>query len=332
MRRALLLIALLVGVGAFASVPVSAGTPDDPVAETIEELRSESPLDSNIAVVTGDVVIGLDVKADYVAVGRGSVSVKGEVAETVFVGDGLVVVSGTVLGDVMVVSGNVRVDPGGVIKGDVYASAIVTSGDGTIEGEARALSLSNASDAASNFATQIMDAASFFLWLATTASYLVLGLLVVWLFPRGLSVTSEVGRKSVGKSIGWGVILTIVLPIIVVIFLVLAVTTPFAMGLFFAMFLLNAVGLTVTQTAVGQGLVGLIDKTRAGNLLIPFLVGWVLFSLVALLPLAGLVVLGLGSIYGVGALAVAVWRARQASKELGSTTEPEIAAEQPTPA
>jgi hypothetical protein len=151
-------------------------------------------------------------------------------------------------------------------------------------------------------------------WLAVSISTLVVGLLLIWLIGRGASTVLEAGRTRIGPSIGLGLLLFFGLPILAIIALVTVVGIPLGLGLLAALLLIYALGYSATAWILGRSIV-----REPTTWVVAFLVGWAILRVVALVPILGGLVWFAAVVIGLGALALAIWRARSASQATAAT-------------
>jgi cytoskeletal protein CcmA (bactofilin family) len=255
-------------------------------------------------VITGSVVVG-----------------PGQTVGDVVIADGPVTISGRVTGDVVVANGRVRI-LGGRVAGDVtnFSDRIELTGGARVDGD---LNYGDerpvvAPGAVVGGDTKKIDAGDAFpfsgfavllaVWLAVSVSSLLLGLVLLAFAPRAADAADVVGRDAPGPSIGWGALLVFGLPILAVLALVTLIGIPLGAGLLLALVPIYAVGYVT-----GAWLLGRRILRPATSRYVAFLVGWAILRVVALLPIAG----GLGwlaaTLFGLGALIVAAWRARRPS-------------------
>jgi hypothetical protein len=140
-------------------------------------------------------------------------------------------------------------------------------------------------------------------------STLVVGLVLVWLVGRGAAWILEAGRTSIGPAIGWGLLVFFGLPILAIIALVTLVGLPLGLGLLAALGLIYALGYGATAWIVGRRI--LREPTAW---VLAFLVGWGILRVLALIPILGGLVWFAAVVFGLGALLVAIWRARTTSR------------------
>jgi hypothetical protein len=244
-----------------------------------------------------DVPAGREVSG--VVVFQGSSTVDGTVNGSVTAFDAPVTVSGRVNGDVVVFNGPVELRRGATVTGDVVSQQppVVAQG-ATIGGQARRVSTNvnwNRFGWVSRFAW----------WLGITISTLVIGLVLLGLAGRGADAVLAAGRTAVGPAIGWGLALVIGLPIVAVIALFTIVGIPLGVGLLAALGLIHAIGWCAGAWFLGRSIV----RPPTAPIL-AFLAGWAILRVLALVPVLGGILWFVAVVFGLGALAVALWRAR----------------------
>jgi len=253
----------------------------------------------NGPVVSGDgsARINGDVNDD-VYVGSGNVRVDGHVTGNVLVVDGDAIINGRVGGDVISLLGRVTVRGGAHVGGDVVSRRPAQVASGTVGGDVRRLNLGSV---LRGFLITFL----LFLWLAVTVSGAILGLLFLLLFPRAADATVAAGRRF-WLSLGWGALIGIVGPILAVLVLVTIVGIPLGLGVLSALNFLTPLGYIAASLLLGRRMV---RGTSSGARIGAFFAGFGILRAVALLPGIGVVVFFLASLYGLGALAIAAWRA-----------------------
>jgi hypothetical protein len=239
---------------------------------------------------------------------HGSSSVDGTVNGSLTAFDAPVTISGRVNGDVMVFNGRVELRSGANVTGDVVSQndPVVASG-ATIGGTSKRLQ-TNTNWEGFGWAGKLAW------WLAVSVSTLVVGLVLVWLVGRGAARILEAGRTRVGPSIGLGLLLFFGLPILAVIALVTVVGIPLGLGLLAALLLIYALGYSASGWILGRSML-----RRPSSWFLAFLAGWAILRVVALVPILGGLVWFAAVVFGLGALAVAIWRARSANPATAPT-------------
>ena len=137
-----------------------------------------------------------------------------------------------------------------------------------------------------------------------TISTLVLGLLLLALAPRAMAAALTVARTEVGPAIAWGVAVAIGLPVVSVLVMFSVVGIPLGLLGLLSLALIFTLGYVVGALAVGR----LMVKEPASRYW-AFLAGLLVLRLVGLVPVVGGLVTFVAFVYGLGALAIAAWRA-----------------------
>ncbi len=283
-------VGLLVAALVLTAAPATAGARGDQVAD--DEV-------DNIVVLTGRAEVREGDTVDVAFIANGPMLVEGTVRDAVVALNGDVEVSGTVRGDVVAVDGRVTIVDGGRVTGDVVSRRRpVLQGDGRLGGSWERWNPRAWTDASS-------VAGWLGLWLAVSISTLILGAVLMLLFPRAWGAVDESFQRSIGPVVLWGVILLLGLPIVAVVAMVTLVGLPLGLGLLLALGLIYAVGYVAGAWILGHRVV------RAASPVVAFLVGWAILRLVALVPVLGGLAWLATVVVGLGAIAVAAGGARR---------------------
>jgi hypothetical protein len=230
----------------------------------------------------------------------GPALVDGTVRETLVVLNGDAEVSGTVEEDVVVINGDVVIRSGAEIGGDLVTQSTPTIEEGaTIRGDQSSPMTRFDFDFATGFAGRIAW------WIAYSVSVLILGLLLLAFAPRLFPAVRQVATADLGSSIGWGFGLFFLLPIGAVLSLVTVVGIPLGVFTLLALAFLYTLGYVVATIGLGSRV---MRSTQSR--FVAFLGGWVVLRLLALIPFVGGWLWFLGSVWGLGLLAVAIRRGR----------------------
>jgi hypothetical protein len=251
-------------------------------------------------VLTGPVVVGSTETVGNVIAFDGNVTIRGRVTSDVVAFNGDVrVPGGRVGGDVTALNGQIFLGPGAVVGGDLnwrdtrpaIAPGARVAGD------------------VNEFQWDVSPWSGFawalLFWLAQTVSVLVLGVILIALWPRGFDALAAAWRRSPGPVVGWGALLLIGLPVAAVIALVSLVGIPLGIGLLLALLPLWAVGYVA-----GTFVLGRLIARDAGRLL-AFLLGLLIVQVLALIPFLNVLVAIVVVAVGLGTLIVAAWRANR---------------------
>jgi hypothetical protein len=288
MRRALFMLVLLALLVAAAPAQAS----DDQV------------------VITGDVRVDRGETVGDVIVVDGSVRIDGRVTGDVVAVSAPVRINGPVEGDVVGVAERVFIGPGGRVSGDLSygdKKPVITV-PGAVGGKTEKLDFD---EFISPFGTFLAWIA---LWLAMSVSTLLLGLALLWLAPRSLEAALEVARTSTGAAIGIGLAVFFGLPAVALLLMITILGLPLGIALLLALLPIYAIGYTTSAYLLGRAIV----KPPTGRFL-AFLAGWGILRVIALVPGLGALAWFGATVFGLGALTVALWRSRRtAQSQLGT--------------
>jgi hypothetical protein len=257
--------------------------------------------DQSQVVLSGRVAVPAGETVDEVVIMHGAATIDGVVRGSLVVFDGPVTVAGEVTGDVVAFNGAVTVAERARIGGDLVAPRTPQIAESaTIAGDVRRLT--------TNWSPDDIVLSRFASWLAVSLSTLALGLLLVMFAPRAADAAARTARTRLGATLGWGAAIAIGLPVVAVIAILTVVGIPFGVGLLLAFALLYSVGYVTAAWVAGR-----LIRPQLQSRLAAFMIGWVLFRVVALVPLADGLLWFPGAAVGLGALCAAAWHARTTS-------------------
>jgi hypothetical protein len=273
-----------------------------PTAAFAQVSGSESPVDQ--VVLRGDVIVARGQVVGEVVVFRGSATVAGVARGDVIVLDGPITIGGQVSGDVIALHGSVRLLATAQVVGSVRAGGDVHQAEGAqvtggIQRDAR-FTLSGPLDVLGPLLASA----------AMAVSILAVALVLLLFAPQGAERVAAVGRASPFVSAGWGLLSVIALPIASIAAGATILGLPLALALLLGIGLLWLTGMAWVTWIVGRAFVK-EPRSRWASLL----AGWGIGSAIGLVPFVNVVWWTLGSVFGLGAMIVAAWRAR-------STREP----------
>ena len=251
-------------------------------------------------VLTGRLVVAADETVDAAVILDGPAVVEGTVRETLVVLNGDAEISGTVEEDVVVINGDVVIRSSAEIGGDLVTQSTPTIEEGaTIRGDQSSPMTRFDFDFATGFAGRLAW------WIAYSVSVLILGMLLLAFAPRLFPAVRQVATADLGSSIGWGLGLFFLLPIGAVLCLVTVVGIPLGVFTLLALAFLYTLGYVVATLGLGSRMM----RTTQSRF-VAFFGGWVVLRLLALIPFVGGWLWFLGSVWGLGLLAVAIRRGR----------------------
>jgi hypothetical protein len=257
-------------------------------------------------VLAGTVSVPQGERAGEVVVFSGSVDVEGLVTGDVVILEGPVVVTGQVNGSVIAADGIVRLGESARVGGDVLASEPIRIRPGAeVRGDARG---------GTRFSLEAPLAVLGKLLgpIAISISVLLMGLVLVWLAPRGADAVAEALSVAPLASLGWGILLALTVPVTGMALVVSVLGLPLGLALFLSFGLWWLVGLTWAAWCAGRGLV----RAPHGRMT-ALVAGWAVLAGVGLVPIVNAAVWTLAPVLGLGAMVVAVWHARQGTGRSG---------------
>lgn len=247
---------------------------------------------------------------------------RGATVEDVVAFNGPVSVQGAVDGDVVALNGPVTVAPRAWVTGDVVAlddTATIASGarvGGDVVYGAQRPEV--AADAHVGGEVQRADWGEWgpdhgpwelvgFLggWVAVSVAALAVGMLFLWLSPRGAQAALRAALERPGASAGFGAALLVGLPAAAILSMVTIVGIPLGIALMLALVPIYALGYATSAWVLGRLL--LSDRRKP---VVAFLAGLGLLRLAALVPVLGGVVGLAATVMGLGALLIALGRGR----------------------
>jgi cytoskeletal protein CcmA (bactofilin family) len=282
---------LLVIAGAIGATALAAG----PALAQDSSARPEDQV-----VLTGRLVIAEDETVDVAVILDGPAQVDGTVRESLVVLNGDADVSGTIEGNVVVLNGELVIRSGAEVGGDLITQSTPTVEEGaTVRGDRSSPMTQFDFDFGVSFAGRIAW------WIGYSVSVLILGMLLLAFAPRLFPKVQDAAVTDVGSSIGWGFGLFFLLPIGSVLLLVTVVGIPLGVFTLLALAFLYTLGYVVATIGLGTRV---LSSTQSRY--VSFLGGWVILRLLALIPFVGGWLWFLGSVWGLGLLAVAIRRGR----------------------
>jgi cytoskeletal protein CcmA (bactofilin family)/Na+-transporting methylmalonyl-CoA/oxaloacetate decarboxylase gamma subunit len=276
-------------------------------------------------VITGQVIVARDERVGNVVILNGDAVINGRVDGSVFAANGDVIVRGTVKDDVHAFNGRVIVEGGARVGGDVTSREKARISPGaTVGGDVKSVN--------SRFSLGWAGAvAAIVIWLAIVLSTLVLGLLLLVIAPRAADAFADAGRTAIGASIGLGIAAAIGLPIIGLALLASVIGLPLGAVLLLALGFLYTLGYVASAYFLGR-----LILRPPQNRFLAYLVGWGILSVAGVIPVLNVLTFIAATVYGVGMIVVATFRARKGPREPAppapAPAEPGAGRPEPSPA
>jgi hypothetical protein len=255
--------------------------------------------EDSLVVLTGGAYVAPGRTVDTVVVFDGETLIEGSVLDAVVVFNGPTTISGSVDGDVIVFRGTLTLTDGAVVTGDVFAQRREIAPGARVDGDVSGIV---------HISWGLQWAgwiAALAVWFAIAVSVLVLGLILLWLAPRGMDATLEAARTALGPAIGWGLGLFVGLPVLAALAMATLVAIPLGIAVLLALALLFAIGQTTAAFLLGRTIL----REPRGQV-VAFLAGWGILAAIALIPGVGALIWFAGTVFGLGTIVVATWRAR----------------------
>ncbi|MGI9098311.1 MAG: hypothetical protein ACR2H2_07430 [Solirubrobacteraceae bacterium] len=248
-------------------------------------------------VLVGPVVVGANETTDDVIVADGDVTVRvrGTVDGDIVVADGDATIRGRVTGNVVTLAGRAILARGARVEGDVvYADKDPRVASGArVGGDVKKLE-----------AGDIGTAVRIGVWIAVTVSMLVLGILLLLLFPKAADAVARAAQARTLRAALVGLLAFFVIPVLGFVVLFTVVGIPLGVGLLLVWLPLYGLAYTTSAFVIGRLI------SAKGARILAFLIGLVILRLLALVPFAGELVWFLATVFGLGALLTAALRAR----------------------
>jgi hypothetical protein len=253
--------------------------------------------DNERIVVVGPVLVDRGETTSDIAVVDGDVTVRGTVDGDILVADGDVTIRGKVTGDVVTLAGTAILGRRAQVDGDlVYADKKPQVAEGAqVGGKVEKL---NPDD--------IGTAVEIGIWVAVTVSTLVLGLLMLLLFPRAADAVAGAAKKRTWLALLVGFLGFLLVPVLGIAALLTVVGIPLGIGLLLVT--LPLYGLAYTA---GAFIVGRLVLAKSARIL-ALVAGVVIVRGLALVPFLGELTWFVATILGLGALLTAALSARRA--------------------
>jgi hypothetical protein len=249
-------------------------------------------------VLTGSLHVGPGDTVSDAVIFDGDATIDGSVTGNVVAFNGDVTVDGDVGGNAVALNGHVIVSGSGHVHGDV-SSRLGPQIDGTVDGS---VSRNDVSVNVDRFAF----VSRFALWIGTSVSSFLLGLLLLLFAPRAAEAVASVGGSRRGAALGWGALVLVGIPIAAALTFVTIVAIPFGLGVLLALGLLYWLGWVAGAFVLGRRLV-----REPTSRIAAFAAGWAILRLLALIPLVAGLVWVVATSIGLGALVLAARRANR---------------------
>jgi hypothetical protein len=294
-----------------------------------DNLSVDVPIDDDV-FAAGD-TIAINAPVTSVVLAGGNISINAPVSGDVFLAGGEIDINSDVGGKIVAAGGNIQVNgnatnaviaggqvnilPTAVISRDAVISASSVSNAGTIVRNltVRAEQFQNTgstgrldyqkSEGLQEF-QQAMARALSIVHILVTLGFLILGIILLKVFPtQFLRVEAELRKSPLrDTAVGFGLIIIAVIVIFVLAFTIVGVPAAFILGMLFIIALL--LSSLFVSFALGRTIVDLL-KVKTNDVLI-FILGFIIISLLFRIPYAGWLIRIVALSLGFGAIVYAV--------------------------
>jgi uncharacterized Zn-binding protein involved in type VI secretion len=280
-RRSMLALVVAIGAVLIAASPAFADFGSDP--------------DEPFVVLTGALVVPNASAVSDAIIFNGDATILGDVDGQVIAFNGDITVSGNVTDNVVSFNGHVTLLAGAHVGGDIASRFIPQiAPTATVDGQLRSARRLDV-----NFG-KLTAVSRIFIWLATTVSSFLLGLLLVLFVPRAAEAVAQTAAGRLGASIGFGFLMLLGIPIAAVLAIGVLLGIPLGVGVLLALGLLYWLGYTAGAYALGRRLI-----SGPGKSMLAFLAGWGILRGLALIPVLASLVWLAATVWGLGALVIA---------------------------
>ncbi len=251
------------------------------------------------------------INGDLTAYG-GMVATEGTLNGNMWAGAGDITLNNTVLGTVYVdESGPVKLGEDANIAGDLNYKSSETA---TIDTEA-VISGATTYTPAETAVTELTDTKPFLtasqvIWeFVKLLGLLLVGVILIYLFPKKFEETTQAMFDNPGKSFLRGLAWVILTPLVLGLLMLTIIGIPFSI----IGFILYGLALYLATLAIGLAL-GQKIMPKATNLFWPLILGTTLFYIAKLVPYAGGILGFLGILWAVGAFSMACHCCKKSKK------------------
>lgn len=294
-------------------------------------LNSGANVGQDLNVAGGQIWVNAEV-TDDVHIFGGNVFVNSVVGDNLMIFSGTAIVSGNIKGDLVILGGTANLS--GKVEGNVYFRGgqiilednteimgnldysadeeIVMPANAVVRGETKYSPPDTTAPGANNRWGMFSGLVGFLgvtlplIFLVSLLALFLLTLVVIFAAPLKVQDATSCMRYHPWKSLGWGLVFAIVVPVVAVILLFLLVTFPISI----LTFLFYSVGWILAAPllsfALGSWLLKLLNKNadwgRRGHLVLAALLGSIVYSLIVLIPFVGGLIIMIGWIISLGAL------------------------------
>ncbi|MEO0129618.1 MAG: hypothetical protein ABIL02_05210 [candidate division WOR-3 bacterium] len=235
------------------------------------------------------------VKKDLIAFGN-KIWIDGEVGDEIKGGMGKFYLNGKI-GSADIQADSVNIDSGATVMGNM----VIRSGkEPVIDSNAKILGKTEFKKIEAKIKEGRRGVGIFEIFkIIFFISKIVIGIILIALFKPYIKKTNEILKSSTWKSLGFGFLTIIIIPVVTVITLATIIGIPVAIFGVFVFLTLAYISGIIFATGLGDWIIRLVKKDGMVSPYLAFIIGFVIFTLVCLIPYLGffirLVVIFLGT-------------------------------------
>ncbi|VVB87032.1 Uncharacterised protein [uncultured archaeon] len=302
-----------------------------------DQIRVDSPIEDDIFAAGG--AIDINAPVDGVVIAGGNININAPVNGDVFVAGGQVSVNSDVKGKIVAAGGNIDINGNAknvVIAGgnvNIYSTAVISrdavisggnvNNAGRINGNltVRAENFQNTGNAGSvdfrkNEFSQNFQRAIGIFRILITLGFLILGIILLKLFPAQFFKVEDEIRKSTLLKMVVGFALIIVSAVVIILVAVTVIGLPVAAVMAMLFIIALMLSTIFVSFPVGKKIIDLF-KLKTGDMW-TFIIGFIILSLLFRIPYAGGLIQVVAASLGFGALVYALREVWQGITHAGS--------------
>lgn len=298
---------------------------DNDVSNNVQILQN---INDNLFSFGNQIDVKADIDGDLFVFGN-NINVANNVSGSIFAGANSITISGNVDHDIFVGASNITIDEKSLVKGNVYSASNKLTISGNVQGDINSngakIILTETADVkgkitySSQEEVVISQGAKYAQLVKKTApvatknnlinliysqifsliSLLIIGLLIIWFFPKKTEQLSETIKNSPLRSFFGGLLTLIVLPIFAIMLMVLLVGAPLAMIVLGFYFL----AIYISKIFVAIALADFLFKGKK-TVLFVMTIGVIILTLLAIIPFIGGLISFLTLCIGLGAVSI----------------------------
>lgn len=271
-------------------------------------ININTPVGGNVTTLSGETILAPNATVSgSLATFTGALIVDAPVQKGMTIGAGSATLSNTVGGNITAGVETLDLEDGTIVKGNLnYWSTTPAnmSTDTTVIGEFNHYIPDNSNDISKDQILAFFASLAAIFMVISFFSALLIGLLLIKLAPNHMDQVALAATEHTGKSLLYGFITLIVVPIAIIILLLTLIGIPLALIALAAYCIILYVSKIAASYAIGRALLTRTNKkhTRRGWML---LLGLVILSIVEFIPFIGWMISFGALLIGMGSIAIA---------------------------